>query len=69
MEPIKVLRAGIDLEPLIVQFGTFAVGSSEKPLKVLVYRFFLEPSGSLARGAYGSWKNSTSYQRFLEKPR
>ena len=68
MEPIKVLRAGIDLEPLLVQFGTFAEGSSEEPLKVLIYRFFLEPNGSLARSAYGSWKNPTSYQRFLEEP-
>ena len=68
MEPIKVLWAGIDLEPLIIQSGTFAVGSSEELSKVLIYRFFLEPSGSLARGAYGSWKNPTSYQRFLEEP-
>ena len=68
MEPIKVLWAGIDLEPLIVQFGTFAVGSSEEPSKVLIYRFFLEPNGSLERSAYGSWKNPTSYKWFLEEP-
>ena len=68
MEPIKVLRAGIDLEPLLVQFGTFAEGSSEEPLKVLIYRFFLEPNSSSERCAYGSWKNPTSYQRFLEEP-
>ena len=68
METTKVFWASIDLEPLIVQFGTFAVGSSEEPSKVLIYRFFLEPNGSLARSAYGSWKNPTSYQRFLEEP-
>ena len=68
MEPIKVLWAVIDLEPLIVQFRTLAVGSSEEPTKVLIYRFFLESNGSSARSAYGSWKNPTSYQRLLEEP-
>ena len=68
MEPIKAFRAGIDLEPLIVLFGTFAVGSSEVPMKVLIYRFFLEPNGSLERNAYGSWKNPASYLSFLEEP-
>ena len=67
MQPVKVLWAGIDLEPLIVQSGTFAVGSSEEPSKVLIYRFFLEHNGSSARSAC-SWKNPTSYQRFLEEP-
>ena len=67
MEPIKVLRAGIDLEPLLVQFGTFAVGFSDEPTKVLTYRFFLEPNATLERHAYGSWKNPTSYQWFLEE--
>ena len=58
MEPRKVLRAGIDLEPLIVQFGTFAEGSSEEPLKVLIYRFSLEPNGFF----------STKCIWFLEEP-
>ena len=46
METIKVVCAGIDLESWIVQFGTFAVGSSEQPSKVLIY--FLESKGCLA---------------------
>ena len=49
METIEVLRASIDLEHWIVQFGTFAVGYSEEPSKVLIFRYVLEPKGSLAQ--------------------
>ena len=63
MELLKVLWAGIYLEPLIVQFRTLAVGFSEEPSKVLICRFYLEPKDSLARSAYGFWKNPTSSWR------
>ena len=49
MELIKVLWAGIDLEPSIVKFGTFAVGSSEEPSKVPIYRFVLEPNSFFSK--------------------
>ena len=67
IDPKKVLWTSLDLESQIVQFGIIAIGSSEEPSKVLIYRFFLEPSGSSARSAYGSWKNPISYQGFLKE--